>query len=192
MAGSDVELVILTVRASLWEFAAATGVADADPPTLALPAATTVDATSPTGTVVDYVVGVTDAIDPSPVVSCAPTSGSRFAIGTTTVACTAADAAGNEASGSFTVTVRGAAEQFVGLVVKTIAYLSQPALEASLRQRLEQAAADLVANRKALACKGLNLYIAVIRLAPASVLNAAEKLELSGDANRIKIVIGCT
>ena len=41
----------------------------------------------------------------SPAVSCTPASGSTFAIGDTVVTCAAADAAGNVATGSFTVSV---------------------------------------------------------------------------------------
>ena len=47
----------------------------------------------------------TDNEDPSPVVECAPPSGSVFAVGTTTVTCTARDAHGNTASDTFDVTV---------------------------------------------------------------------------------------
>jgi hypothetical protein len=39
-------------------------------------------------------------------VKCAPASGSQFALGTTTVTCTAKDAAGNTAIGTFTITVQ--------------------------------------------------------------------------------------
>ncbi|WP_298821575.1 HYR domain-containing protein, partial [uncultured Chloroflexus sp.] len=38
-------------------------------------------------------------------VTCAPASGSVFPLGETTVSCVASDAAGNRASGSFTVTI---------------------------------------------------------------------------------------
>ena len=47
----------------------------------------------------------TDDQDASPEVSCTPASGSSFALGTTTVTCTATDHAGNADSDSFTVTV---------------------------------------------------------------------------------------
>ncbi|XP_072022044.1 uncharacterized protein [Amphiura filiformis] len=47
----------------------------------------------------------TDNIDPSPTVSCSPTSGSFFATGDTTVTCTATDAATNTATCTFTVTL---------------------------------------------------------------------------------------
>ena len=40
-----------------------------------------------------------DVVDPSPAVGCLPVSGSTFAVGTTTVTCTATDASGNSAIG---------------------------------------------------------------------------------------------
>ena len=43
---------------------------------------------------------------PGVIVNCSPASGSRFPIGTSTVNCTATDAAGHTATCSFTVTVR--------------------------------------------------------------------------------------
>ena len=46
-----------------------------------------------------------DNIDGPVSVSCAPASGSRFPVATTTVTCSASDAAGNEATRSFSVTV---------------------------------------------------------------------------------------
>ena len=50
-------------------------------------------------------------------VACTPgtLTGGSFPIGTTTVQCTAADPAGNRSTGSFTVTVKGAAEQLSDL-----------------------------------------------------------------------------
>jgi len=48
---------------------------------------------------------VFDTCDPAPTVTCTPPSGSAsFAVGTTTVACTAVDSSGNESSCSFVVT----------------------------------------------------------------------------------------
>jgi hypothetical protein len=60
-----------------------------------------------TAAVVTYATPTaTDDTDPSPTVTCDPASGSDFPPGTTTVICTAADASGNTAEGSFNVTVR--------------------------------------------------------------------------------------
>lgn len=52
-----------------------------------------------------WTVTATDETDPNPTVSCVPPSGSSFPLGTTTVNCSASDAAGNTSTGSFTVTV---------------------------------------------------------------------------------------
>ncbi|MCU1378281.1 MAG: hypothetical protein JWN29_1264 [Acidimicrobiales bacterium] len=55
----------------------------------------TAEATSAAGATVAYAVTATDAADPSPAIACSVPSGSTFAIGTTTVTCTATDHAGN-------------------------------------------------------------------------------------------------
>ncbi len=47
----------------------------------------------------------TDIVDAAPSVACLPASGSTFAVGSTTVTCTATDASGNTATGSFAVRV---------------------------------------------------------------------------------------
>jgi hypothetical protein len=46
-----------------------------------------------------------DIVDASPTVTCSPESGSHFDVGTTTVACTASDASGNQRDGRFLVSV---------------------------------------------------------------------------------------
>ncbi len=84
---------------------AGTGGGDVTPPVLSLPSTLTVAATSASGALVSYSVSATDNLDPQPVVTCAPPSGSLFAVGATTVSCTATDESGNSSSGSFTVQV---------------------------------------------------------------------------------------
>jgi hypothetical protein len=80
-------------------------VVDTTPPNLTVPAdLTNVPATSAAGAPVSYSATATDLVS-TPTVSCAPASGSTFAIGTTAVLCTATDAAGNGTQKSFTVTV---------------------------------------------------------------------------------------
>lgn len=68
---------------------------------LALPDDITAEATSADGATVSYTASATGGS-----IRCAPTSGSTFALGTTTVNCAATNAANAETSGSFTVTVR--------------------------------------------------------------------------------------
>jgi hypothetical protein len=74
-------------------------------PTLLLPAPRAAEATSTGGARVDFVVTAREgAASLTP--SCHPASGSQFALGTTTVACSATDAEGRRSDGSFTVTVQ--------------------------------------------------------------------------------------
>ncbi len=81
--------------------------ADTTPPVLSgVPSAISVEATSAAGATVSWSdPTAVDDTDPAPVVTCDPASGSLFAVGTTTVTCTAADASGNSASATFDVTV---------------------------------------------------------------------------------------
>jgi hypothetical protein len=81
-------------------------VADTTPPSLTLPSDITAEADGPTGAAVSYTATATDLVDGSVPVICSPGSGSTFALDqTTTVNCSATDAQGNTATGSFTVAV---------------------------------------------------------------------------------------
>jgi hypothetical protein len=80
-------------------------VRDTTAPALTLPGPISAEATSPVGATVSFGASATDIVDPAPAVACAPPSGSDFALGTTTVDCTATDASGNQSAGSFPVTV---------------------------------------------------------------------------------------
>src|SRR5439155_16790410 len=79
---------------------------------LTVPDASTVEATSASGRSVVFSTSATDAVDPSPVVTCkvgttAITSPHTFALGTTTVSCTAKDASNNTSDPkTFDVTVQ--------------------------------------------------------------------------------------
>lgn len=79
---------------------------DITPPQLTIPGGITVEATSRLGVAVTFRTTATDAADPNPVVICNPPSDTVFPLGTTTVICTATDAAGNASRSSFSVTVR--------------------------------------------------------------------------------------
>jgi len=82
-------------------------VVDTTPPALLdVPPNMTLEATGPSGAVVAW-AGPTasDAVDPAPLVFCAPASGSTFPLGLTVVTCTATDDAGNTAMASFGVQV---------------------------------------------------------------------------------------
>ncbi|HEY0139444.1 MAG TPA: HYR domain-containing protein [Thermoanaerobaculia bacterium] len=76
-----------------------------EPPVLTLPADITVAATSSNGAVVTFTATATDDHDGSLAVSCTPASGSTFAVGTTTVTCSATDSQSLTTTGTFRVTV---------------------------------------------------------------------------------------
>ncbi len=79
---------------------------DTLPPVVVCPADIVVDCASSDGAVVDFVATATDVCSDASLV-CTPPSGSRFPLGTTTVVCTATDAAGNQTNCSFSVRVNG-------------------------------------------------------------------------------------
>jgi hypothetical protein len=82
-------------------------VTDTTPPVISgVPANIEKAATSPAGAEVTYTnPTATDIVDGTVPVVCAPASGSTFAIGETTVKCTATDSHGNSAEASFKVTI---------------------------------------------------------------------------------------
>jgi hypothetical protein len=81
------------------------GRADLTPPDIKVPRPITVRTRSAAGSTVTYRVSATDDRDGPLKPSCDPRSGSRFTVGKTTVICTAQDAAGNQDTKSFSVTV---------------------------------------------------------------------------------------
>jgi len=81
-------------------------VQDTTAPVIAAHANMTAEATTASGAIVTYTSpSWTDAVAGSGTAGCVPASGSTFPVDTTTVTCTATDAAGNTGSASFTVTV---------------------------------------------------------------------------------------
>jgi hypothetical protein len=81
-------------------------VRDTTPPLVAVPADITAEATGAAGAAVGYTATATDTVDGPDPVLCSPAAGATFPLGTTTVECTATDAAGNSSRASFHVTVQ--------------------------------------------------------------------------------------
>lgn len=81
------------------------GVGDSHAPRIDIPDDITIDAVDPYGTPVDFGVSSRDNSGFSSAVSCDRASGDPFALGSTTVTCTAVDYCGNVGTASFTVTV---------------------------------------------------------------------------------------
>jgi hypothetical protein len=80
-------------------------VVDTTAPSLSLPVDFSVEATGPAGAVATFSATASDIVDGAVSVACVPGSGSTFPLGPTTVDCSATDAAGNTAMGSFQISV---------------------------------------------------------------------------------------
>jgi len=186
-AGSDIawsrSIVYSVVDVDLAPLAAP---GDTTPPVLSIPGATVVDATSPMGAAVSYAVSAKDDVDPSPTVLCAPPSGAVFAIGTTTVSCTAADASGNAATASFTVHVKGAGEQLADLA----AAVKGVGPGRSLADTVAVAQWFLGHGQPKLASLTLTAFQAEVRAQSGKKIPAAQAAALIADAKRIEKVIG--
>jgi beta propeller repeat protein len=165
--------------------------ADSTVPVLHLPGMTVVDATSPLGAVVGYTATATDDVDGSVPVTCTPASGSQFPIGTTHVACTAHDAAGNVTNGGFDVVVRGAPEQIDALIAKVKALGLRPITQATLVAELLTAKYALAQGRVGLACVSMSLFVAEVKGLSGRTIQPPDAVGLVADAARIKAVIPC-
>jgi hypothetical protein len=88
-------------------FVVTVGFSDTAPPVLSAVADIKVEANAASGSVVTYATpSAIDAVDgPIPIVTCAPASGQRFPLGSTTVTCTASDSQGNVGTTTFHVSV---------------------------------------------------------------------------------------
>lgn len=169
-------------------------VLDATPPVLTVPATITVNATSPSGAAVSYVVTATDAVDPNPTVSCAPASGSTFPVGMTAVACTATDAFGNSATAGFNVIVKGAPDQITALIALVQSFNIKQGIENSLDAKLQNVFDALNAAKAgymATACSKLGAFINEVLAQSGKALTTAQANQLIAAANQVKASLGC-
>ena len=162
-------------------------VQDLTAPVLALPDAIDVNATGPGGAIVSYAATATDNVDPNPAVSCLPGSGSTFAIGTTTVACTATDAAGNSSSGSFTIHVKDAGEQLADLA----AAVRGVGPGKSLAATVAVAQFFLAHGQIKATCVTLRVFELEVAAQAGKKIPRAEAAALIADARRIRAVLDC-
>lgn len=160
--------------------------ADITAPVLTLPASFAVDATSPQGATVNYAVTATDNSGKPPTVSCIPKSGATFPIAKTNVNCTATDAANNSSTGSFTVTVNGAAEQLSNLITMVGSVSSPFGTTNSLDAKLQNA---MKGSRSA--CNSLGAFINEAQAQSGKKLPAGQADLLIESANQIRAVLGC-
>ncbi len=181
---------------SYFEFFNTSTPVDTDPPLIALTSPSAVNATSAAGAIVNYTVIATDDVDPNPVVACTPISGSLFLIGDTFINCSARDASGKTATASFTMHVRGVAEQLHELGV-AVAGLGPGT---SLADKVTQIEASLAATGKkhgaADACTALGDFIGQVSAQTGKSIqpgtySPSEAGSLIASAQRIQALVGC-
>jgi HYR domain len=174
---------------ALWDMGAyELGPSDSVPPSITVPADITIAAEGPGGRPVSYNASAVDDVDGTVAVTCAPPSGSTFPIGTTSVTCTASDAAGNAASASFTVHVKGASEQVADLLALVDSYgLSK--LGSSLQGKLATAQELLAARKPRRAEETLKAFIAQVKAQAGKGLSEEQADALTTSALRIIDVI---
>lgn len=156
------------------------------PPVLSVPADLSVDATTPDGATVDFSATATDDSAVT-AVSCSPEGGSTFAVGTTTVMCTATDDDGAVTTGSFTVTVRGAGEQLDDLLLAVDGVGPGKSLPAKVRGVISA----LAAGDAGAACDRLRAFGNEVRAQTGKSIAPAVGARLDTDATRIRAVLGC-
>jgi hypothetical protein len=159
--------------------------------TITVPATITVNATAASGAAVTYTVTASDAVDPSPVITCQPPSGSTFAIGTSAVACTATDTFGEQASATFSVVVRGASDQ-IGDLIGLVQSMHLPvAVSLSLEAELWVARTFAASPNPARACAWMAVFVREVQLAAGHSISSQQAAQLLAAATRIKSVLGC-
>jgi hypothetical protein len=160
---------------------------DTTPPVIIVPGPITGNATSPQGAVVSYSASAADPDDAVASLICKPASGSTFPIGTTTVTCTATDTHGNSATASFSVHVKGAAEQLADL--GTAVTGAGPGT--SLADKVMQAQTLVAGNDMADACSALTAFVNEVQAQSGKTIALDQAQALIASATRIKAVLGC-
>jgi hypothetical protein len=169
--------------------AAASTITIVDDPIVAVPGPIAVDATSTAGTTVTFTATVLDPTHAGPV-TCSPASGSTFAIGTTTVTCSATNIFGQTGSAGFTVTVHGASAQTDALL-SSVAALGPDGN--GLSSKLNAVQSALAKGNTQAACGSLNAFTQQVEAKVKShQLTTAQAAELLAAATRIASTIGCS
>ncbi len=163
-----------------------------DTPIITCPANIVTDATSPKGAVVYFAPPAVDECF-SVSISSTPSSGSLFAIGDTTVTSTAVDGAGNEATCSFTVHVKGAAEQVNDLIALVQALNLKPWTTYILTTELQSASNALRRDCTRAACIDLDAFIFEVDAQTwwGQIWPPSRARLLIRNAQRIQNVLGC-
>jgi hypothetical protein len=165
-------------------------VIDRELPTISCSTNRVAAATSGSGATVLFATAAASDNCPGVRVICVPPSGLTFPIGTNTVRCTATDVSGNRDSCTFTVRVKGAAEQIRDLTMFVSSLNLTDGIENSFASQLKTALELLLAGNKAGACSALQTFIDHANAQSGKKLTQSQAQSLIAAARQIKVVIG--
>ncbi len=162
---------------------------DVEAPRLNVPADFAVNATMPSGAVVNFAVSASDNLAGASV-SCDHNSGSVFPIGYTSVTCTATDASGNRTTKTFGVDVLSADEQ-IGNLIKYVEAL--PIRDNASKKLVKELSKVLREHSDRKSCEKMDDFIERLdkrgRGMPAAW--SAWSAYMTSEALRIESVMGC-
>jgi hypothetical protein len=151
-----------------------------------------VDATSPLGATVLAYPGVAahDNLDPGPAVACQPSLPHLFPVSPvdSVVFCSATDQAGNTAATSFTVHIRGAAEQVAMLSAASAGLGPGNSLSAKVKQ-IERA---IAVNDGKSACSMLNAFLNEVTAQTGKSITTVHATSLTARAGNLRSALGCS
>jgi hypothetical protein len=177
-AGSDTDNMFVTIVDTL-------------PPTIACSANVVVDATSPAGATVGFSSPAAEDRCSVRSVSCTAPSGGVFPIGTTSVQCTANDFANHSAACSFTVQVKGPAEQAQDLIdiINGLPGVGD-GIKSSLVAKLT-AAITAIGSERPSACAMLQSLANEVQAQAGKELTTIQAAELAERIARMRAALGC-
>jgi hypothetical protein len=168
-------------------------VVDTTPPTVNGPGNQVVNATSPSGAVVNYPAATASDNCGIASINYSKKAGTVFPIGTTTVTVKVTDNSGNTNTCSFTVKVKSAGEQITSLITLVNGLPGvKAAIKNALVVKLNAAQMALTNGDVATACSTLKDFISLaIAQAAKKELTASQASLLSSEATRIRAVLAC-
>ena len=164
-------------------------VLDVEAPSLSVPATISVNATSPAGAVVNYLYYTADNVAVTSV-DCTKRSGSAFPIGTTSVTCTAYDAAGNSKADSFLVIVLDAPTQMSNLIQYVRDLLLPNGTTNPLINQLEAAFGSFGSDNH-VACVKMGDFVNLVSTKGREIPLGASAY-MTSEATNIEAVLGCS
>ena len=163
-------------------------VVDTTPPVITSPGDIVADATSAAGAEVNFAPTASDNCSLARLTA-SPASGSIFAIGTTTVNCEAADVSGNSSTSSFTIHVKGGAEQIHDLIVLVKSFRLQSGTANSLIVKLRSSSIALGRGDNRAARDSLDSFMNEVNAQSGKKLTADQADLLKNNATRIHALL---